>query len=267
MAAAYRPHVIALFHADRITNGTLAEIKQAYPECRIIDIDCDLVEPPARFARVSARSSAVHATLITSGGTALERLRVAGFRAGYVPNPTDECIDLPGQSAAQEKTWDLVYVASQNRKSSRWDLIRSIESAAPDLRVGKFGADKQRVLGRAYFDLLAASKAALNWSARNDIPLYSSDRIAQLFGSGTCVCLPRSSGFDKFIDAGSAVFFASDEDLVPRLRDAVQSGEWEEIGQAGRRRYTTLFNETRVAQYVLDFLFERPTNDYEWGDE
>jgi hypothetical protein len=262
---AFRPHVIALFHADKITNATLSDIRKSYPDCRIVDIDCDLIELPRRLKRVLDRGRVVDATLITSGGISLQRLRAAGLRAGYVPNPTDASMEVD-QDFSQDKTWDLIYVSSDKLHSRRWDLIRNIAAVAPDLKVGMFGSDMKRILGLRYFELLSTSKAALNWSLRNDIELYSSDRIAQLFGCGLCVCLPRSSGFQRFLDEKSAIFFASADDLVQRLRAAVRSGEWIEIGRTGCNAYRALFGAERVAQYVLDFLLERATTAYEWSD-
>lgn len=265
VAEAYQPELILLFHADKISDRTLREIKHSNPLCRIINIDCDLIEIDRIKARALRRGANVDATLITSAGISLATLRQAGLRAGYVPNPADSSLDDIGE-ATSDRHWDMVFLAAAGPNSPKWKLAKAVAASAPDLKVGLFGAGKNRILGRKYYDLLATSKTGLNWSSNNEVHLYSSDRIAQLFGSGLCVCLPRSSGFQRFIPEEEAIYFDGSDDLVRSLRIAVNSGEWIERGRAGHQRYMALFNERRIAQYVIDFALERPLHDYEWGD-
>ncbi len=78
--------------------------------------------------------------------------------------------------------------------------------------------------------------------------------------------MPRQSGFDQFLSDKEAVFFADADELVSKVRRTTSTPEWTEIAQAGQERYRLLFNETRVARYVMDFVFDGPMNGYEWSD-
>src|SRR5690625_422849 len=196
VAAAYRPELILLFHADKISDQALQRLKREHPAAPIINIDCDLIEIPRNRERILRRGAQVDATLITSAGVSLKTLRDARLRAGYIPNPADPSLDDMG-GAPEEREWDMVYFAAADPDSSKWAVAKAVAEAAPDLKIGLMGSRKQRIFGRTYYDILANSRTALNWSSDNTVHLYSSDRIGQLFGSGICTCLPRSSGFQR----------------------------------------------------------------------
>jgi hypothetical protein len=261
----YRPNALALFQAHLISNGTLSTIKAMVPGCRVINVDCDLIADEARQRRLLQRLPVADATLITSAGEPLMHLRRSGLRAAFVPNPTDASMENADSFSVAEKTWDLIYIAGARSTSDRWTLVRKVEAAAPTLKVGTFGANKKRAFGEDYFNLIKSAKTALNWSVRNDIDLYASDRIAQLFGSGICVCLARSSGFHRYLGEGAAIYFHDADDLSTKVQRAVKDGSWADYGRAGRDRYRQLFNETKVAKFVLDFALDGDLSAYEWG--
>ena len=265
IARSYRPELVVLLQADLITNATLRKIKGLTPNCQIVNIDCDLIDKERKKSRLLGRKGIVDATFITSGGFPLAELRKEGLRAAYIPNPTDSSLENEDCYSWSDKFFDLVYFSAAENHAQRWALARRVADLAPDIKVGTFGSDKRRVLGQDYFNVLKSSRTALNWSQRNDVPLYASDRIAQLFGAGICVCLARSTGLEEYLSAKEAIFFNDADDLVQRLRCVKQSGDWIEIGKAGRDRYRALFNETRVASYVIDYASGSSVKDYEWG--
>jgi hypothetical protein len=259
----YRPDLLIFFHADRIS--TISAIKKMCPACRVVNIDCDPIINEEKRRRLLRYLPVADATLITSAGEWLMWLRKSGLRGGFVPNPTDPSIENVDSSSVTEKTWDLIFLAGATSASDRWNLIRTVAANAPTLKVGTFGAGKRKILGQQYFDLIKSAKAALNWSKRNDVELYSSDRIAQLFGSGICVCLPRSSGFGRYLGDDAAIYFDDADDLSTKVERAVRDGSWAEYGRLGRDQYRRLFNERRVAKYVLDFALGGDLSTFEWG--
>lgn len=261
----YMPDVLILFQADIISNSTIGAIKKMSPGCQVINVDCDLIHSDARQRRLLHRLPVVDTTLITSAGEPLVRLRKSGLHVGFVPNPTDASIENADSFSVAAKFWDLIYIAGAKSTANRWVLVRRVAANARTLKVGTFGMDKRRVLGQDYFNIIKSAKTALNWSHRNDIELYASDRIAQLFGSGICVCLARSSGFDRYLGEEAAIYFDDADDLSRKVEAAVLDGSWVEYGRAGRDRYRRLFNETRVAKYALDFALDGDLSAYEWG--
>lgn len=262
----FRPQMVALFHADVVSNSTLDAIRALSPGVRIVNVDCDALIDGHVMKRMTERGPKVDLSFVTTAGEPLARLRAAGVKAHYIPNPTDPSMEDIDAFAIEEKSADLVYVSSYGPRAAQWAFVEEVTRRAAGLRVAGYGAGKQRLLGRAYFEALARAKAALCWSKYNDVPLYSSDRIAQLFGSGLCVCLPRSAGFQRFIGEDDAVFFSSAADLAQRLSRIVADGSWRTIGRAGRDRYRALFSERRLSRFLVDATFGAPLRDYEWAD-
>jgi hypothetical protein len=265
LARSFAPDVVVLLQADQVPNSALLAVKSEYPNCLIVNVDCDAIINDERMQRLTMRRGIVDATLITSAGQPLDALRHGKLRAGFIPNPTDASLENADVYTHPDKFFDLIYVCANYKIGERWDLIRDIAREAPDLKVGSFGADKRRVLGQDYFNVLRSSRCALNWSHRNDVHLYSSDRISQLFGAGACVCMPRSIGFEMFLGDDDAIFFSDSDELIAKLRRIKSTEEWVDIAKQGQRTYRALFNETRVARYIMDFAFDVSLREYEWG--
>lgn len=261
---AFRPDLIVMSQAHLISREALAEAKRLQPGLAIANVDCDLLTPKSRDRLVDLKG-VVDATFLTSAGAPLAELRAAGLNASFLPNPTDASLEDGNTYDLDEHAFDLVYVSKASQRSQRWQFTRELAERSKSIDVGIFGTGT-RIFGQEYFRLLAQARAALNWSERNDVPLYASDRIAQLFGAGNCVCLYAGSGFQQFFGPQDALFFRDSEQLAGKLR-SVRGGQWREIARRGQQRYRSLFNETRVAQYVIDFTFGGDLSGYEWGKQ
>ena len=246
VARALQPHLIAMFHASLVTNDTLADIKKE-TGARIANIDCDLITEK-RFKRLLARKPVVDHTFITSAGPPLDWLHQAGMPASFVGNPVDPSIDIP-VDPNREKIYDLVYIASAKASSPRWDLINEVERLAPELNIGKFGMGR-RISGVEYYDILSSTKFALNWSAVNDLKYYSSDRIAQIIGSTTAICIPKRANYDDFLSEDSAIFFESPSDLIPEIIKNLDS--YNHIAQRGYDNYMIDFSIEEISRFVTN---------------
>lgn len=266
IAEHFRPEMIALFHADVVTNETLTTLRAAHPGCLVVNVDCDALVDGHVMTRMRARGPVCDLSFVTTAGPSLATLRAAGVPARYIPNPTDASMEDVDAYAADEKNADLVYMSSYARKAAQWRFLDAVVAAAPELTIVRYGIDKQRLLGRAYFEALKRARAALNWGKYNDVPLYSSDRIGQLFGAGVCVAMPRGSGFGRFLGEDDALFFDGAEDLAARLRRAIADESWRAIGRAGQTRYRTLFNERRIAEFLVAAATGGDVTGYEWAD-
>ncbi|MEJ0045930.1 MAG: glycosyltransferase [Rhodospirillales bacterium] len=106
----------------------------------------------------------------------------------------------------------------------------------------------------------------LNASRRNDLPLYSSDRLAQMVGSGQLALVDRATGYSSLFSPEEMGFFASLDELAALVRRMIaEPVARQAAAAAGRARYHALFNETRVARYVQGVAFgSHDPADYEW---
>jgi spore maturation protein CgeB len=132
-------------------------------------------------------------------------------------------------------------------------------AAVPELKLSLHGINGQpNVLGPAYDDALSRCRIGLNISRRNDAYLYSSDRIAQMIGNGLATCIDRATGYSDIFSDDEMVFYSSENELFEKLaRLKKDDAERCSIAENGWKRYTTLFNSTTVAQFMLDALYGR----------
>jgi hypothetical protein len=140
---------------------------------------------------------------------------------------------------------------------------------APDLRFclpGVHRGAQEQVAGWRYHAALEQCAMGLNASRRNDIHLYSSDRLAQMIGNGLLILMDRATGYDRLFGAHEMGFYATFDELVATARRlAAEPDERMAMAAAGRARYHALFNETLIARYVIDVAFGAlDPGAYEW---
>jgi hypothetical protein len=263
LAQDMRPDLLILGHADTIRPPTLQALRQSMPALLILQWSVDPVFEPGPLRRLSARLPYVDATLVSSAGESLAPLRRPGMRLGFLPNPVDFSVETGAAHLSDDLAFDLFFACGHPGRPKRrlcgedWHLetlIGALRRDAPELRVRLAGLCGQpHIFGYAYQEALACSAAGLNISRRNDVPLYSSDRLAQMAGNGLAVLIDRATGYDRLFAETEMAFFASVDELAAKLRVLKADPPVRRaIAAAGRSRYHALFNETEVARYVVE---------------
>jgi hypothetical protein len=257
----FEPDILLLVHADLVELQTLRAIRRAAPALIVASVDCD-PQLPAPRARLIRHGPAVDATFVTSGGAILAELRRRLGTVHFVPNPLDPAILDPARYADMAKTHDLVY---PTRAKERFAFTDAVRAAAPELSVLEIGRHGPPLYGRPFERALSSARAALNKSAF-DHDLYSSDRVAQLFGLGLCVCMSRASGYRALLGPDAALWHDGPEDLAAQLREATASGRWAEIARTGRAAYLAQFDSALVADYIVARLTGSDLGDLAWAE-
>lgn len=257
----FEPDILLLVHADLVELETLRAIRRAAPALIVASVDCDPLLPAPR-ERLTRHAPMVDATFVTSGGALLSELRRQIGTAFFVPNPLDPAILDPDRYAEIERTYDLAY---PSRAKERFAFTDAVRRAAPELSVLEIGRTGPPLYGRPFERALSSARAALNKSAF-DHDLYSSDRIAQLYGLGLCVCMSRTSGYREILGPDAALWHDGPEDLAAQLREAVGSGRWAEIARVGRAAYLAQFDSVLVADYLVARLTDSDLGDLIWAE-
>jgi hypothetical protein len=261
------PELILLGHANTLTATTLAELRRGLPDVRILQYNVDPLFEAENVAAIRAKIDVVDATLITSAGEALRPFYAPGRVLGFMPNPVDFSIETGRSDERDDLPYDLFY-ACGNENDPRFvagrswtsrDLVGKIGAALPQLHMltpGVGGAPQ--LAGAKYQRALESAAIGLNVSKRNDLFLYSSDRLAQLAGNGLAVLIDRATGYETLLAEGEFVYFSSTEELLEKIaRLTADSAYRRNVAAAGRARYDELFNERIVARYVVDVAFDR----------
>ncbi len=257
-----RPDVLLLGHADTIRAGTIAGLRRALPALRVLQWNVDPLFEPDNVTRLRSKLDVVDATLVSTAGDALRIVARPGMALGFLPNPVDFSVESGHAHENPAPVFDLFYACGHPSRPLRhlfgrdWNLdhlLTEIKRALPDLRTclpGLFGAPN--LAGAPYQQALESCACGLNISRRNDQYLYSSDRLAHMIGNGQAVLIDRATGYDRLFTDKELIFFSTLDELTAQLRTlAADPGTRQAIAAAGRARYHALFNETRVAEYVL----------------
>jgi hypothetical protein len=275
---AHRPELMVLGHADMLDAATIAAIREDLPGLRVVQWNVDPLFEPDNIRRIEGKLGVVDLTLVTTAGPSLAKLRRPGVRVGFMPNPVDLSIERGRMDEVEAPPFDLFYACGHPDRPRRvicgqaWNMeafMRDVAARQPGIRMltpGLFG--QPRAIAAAYQEALEQAAMGLNISRRADDFLYSSDRLAQLTGNGLLAIIERATGYDRFFGDDEMGFFSSLEELAELLaRYRADAQARMRVAAAGRRRYVELFNERRVAAYLIDAAFgETDEAAYPWPD-
>ena len=118
---------------------------------------------------------------------------------------------------------------------------------------------QKQVEGVDYTNALSNTRMGLNYSRRNDIPLYSSDRIAQLTGNGLLTFSPRIPEFTKLYAEDELVYFDHVDDLIEKVNHYHSYPEQAaQIAEKGWQRAHSTCAVERVVRFMEETLLNQP---------
>jgi hypothetical protein len=271
-----RPGLILLHFADDIANSTLEAARRLSPGVRIADINIDPLPSPRTRARLLMRRDAVDATFVTTAGEALREFAGARSFVAFMPNPVDTAVETGHAFDDAEPAADLVFpagddgprqVGAQRLRPS--ELLAALRTALPGFRISSPGLGQPRLRGRAYFEALEGARMGLSLSRYSDQPLYASDRMAHMLGSGLLSFVDARAGFQMLYGADELATYADLEHLKRQLgRFALDDAHRRAVAERGWRRTFALFEAGRVFGYLLAQLDGSSTAQmFEWPCE
>jgi hypothetical protein len=271
-----RPDVIFLGHADIISPDTVDCIRRYNPAVRVLQWNVDPIFDRGNVDRLKNNLEVVDATLASTAGEALSEIKNGPDIIGFLPNPVDLSIEKGRNHEHETLPFDLFYACGHPSQPLReicgatWDMnafFAELMRELPGLRALLPGvAGSPNLAGAAYQDALEQAAIGLNISRRDDQYLYSSDRLAQMCGNGQAILIARTTGYASLFSDEEMIFFESLAELVEGIARLVREPQRRmRIAAAGRNRYHALFNERRIAQYMLDVaLGQFNPADYTW---
>ena len=94
---------------------------------------------------------------------------------------------------------------------------------------------------------------ALNLSRGNPTKHYSSNRIASLMGNGLMVFIDKKVETNNFFNSNEIVCYDNIDDLADKIKFYKKNDKKRiEIAKKGKEKYFKLFNETRIAKYIIE---------------
>lgn len=264
----FRPALLLLVHADKITNATLSEIKALADAPRIAVVNLDPLFLPENPPRIRRFGEVVDMTFITTAGHKLAEYATPTHRLAFMPNPTDASIEMHRCFERNDQSVDLFGgIGSEKGTPWRADTMRTLRDAVPEARYGFYGIDgKEPLSGVDYYDAIADARMGLSLNRSDEDYLYSSDRIAQFVGNGLLTFVARSSGYPEIFGEDELAFYDGMDDLVQRFRYFLgHDDERQAVAARGHAKYHAIFNDRLVAQFLVEATFELlDDEDYAW---
>lgn len=247
------PDVLMLGHAQYIQKETLAEIRNRVPGIRIGLWYFDAMWVPKNIEHLHNRREFMDAVFATTGGELLRSVATPDCPSAFIPNPVDPSIERFRAFENSQPDYDVVFFGCDKRAPERKQFLKDLIRIAPDVRMGIFGS-----LGNPYSFghekelILASSRMALNLNRKNDVELYSSDRIAQLTGNGLVTLTPAGAGLESLYSPGEVVYFESAEDVAEKVRYFKKhEDEAIRIAKAGWEKTHRDYSAASVAAFIL----------------
>ena len=261
------PDLLLLGHAKILPPDVLKQVRKRHPDTRIALWYVDPLFFTEKTAYMAAFAPWLDAIFATTGGDWLARLPTPGVWRGYMPNPVERSVEASENFRRQQFEYELIFCGTVGDDIERGHFVQSMQQQLSDLPL-RFGGllGQPPINGMNYVRALAASRMGLNHSRRNDVALYSSDRIAQITGNGLLALTPRIPDFELLYRPDEVSYFDSLDELVDQVRHYHQHpAAAAALAEAGWRRAHSCCGAERVARYMEEAVFQRPYSaDYEW---
>lgn len=266
------PDLVLIGHSDLMSPDVLAQIKQRYPHTKIAFWYVDPLYLEHKLGFIREFSPYLDAIFCTTGGEYLQKLKQPHLRVGYMPNIGHWNVEVLKQFEKSSFQQAFIFCGVIYKEPLRETFLQDLATALASAQVsyqyyGCFG--HAGVYGKQYYAVLAESQMGLNYSRRNDVTLYSSDRIVQLTGNGLLTFSPRIPKFETLYTAQEIVYFDDQADLADKITYYAHHPEQAyQVAHAGWTKTRQAFNAQRITKYMIELTFNLPwTEQYEWESE
>lgn len=284
-----RPDIIMLGHADTIKTETLLEIKKRLPHVKIVDWNVDWISYCERasthfnkdtdfnLTKLRDKSSATDIILVTTGDKEdLKQLKTEKNTVAFMPNIVDKSIETGRVFEHENLPYDFLFAATPTLTREFCSKFTSVDTVAEDIKryvpdlnplfAGVAGHPK--VHATQYQKACESAAMGLSLSHINSVYLYQSDRLAHFMGNGVLTFLDSASGYRDFFSDDEIAFYATPEELYQKIAYYKANPlERMKVAKAGHDKYVSLFNEVKVAEYIIDLILTGTVdkNKYPWA--
>lgn len=275
----FAPDLIVFNHADVILGDTLKEIRIRWPNIKMVQVNVDPIFNPDNVERMRDKSGLVDASFITTYGPALKKIKKDDKPIYFMPNVIDSSIE---EHRVFEKTNlenDLFFAYGHAPAGDpRYDIPQNILKKLPEIKFRLcIASEGTGVWGNDYYQVVGNSKCGLNLTrkqekdrvgGKDDLYLYSSDRISLLVGNGLLTFTDKEFSLDRLFSEDEMVFYGDEAELHEKLKfytNPKNDAERIRIAKNGWEKGHNAYNEKRIASFIIDKAFETLHKyEYDW---
>ena len=271
----YNPDLILLGHVNTITSATFEAIKKYNKNIIITQWYEDNISPDGPDYEKNIKNLKNNFKYIdnffvsTHPDDILEKNKKIKYH--FLPTPADKNIEKLNIYNNKYFTHDVFFAMSHgvNRgklKSGKSDeretVINNLMKLNKSLKFDIYGYNNRLpVWAENFYKTISNAPMALNLNRGKPKKYSSSNRIASLMGNGLLTFMDDKKQFKDFFTKNEIIFFKNEIDLLNKLRYyKINAKKRKEIAKNGQRKYFKLFNETNVAEYIVERSLLRKKN-------
>ena len=275
----FDPDIVVLGHADKIHNRTLHEFKSIKKDIKIIEWNVDNYYLDNTENKFTKRTDLIDAFFITNADESIKSCLNDSNSISFFPNIFDSSIEQLRIFENNSFEYDIFYALSYGVGSGRIRTNKSdydrevyldfIKNEYPEIKTNFFGYDNiQPVWGAQFEREISRSPISLNLSRKPHLKYYSSDRISQYLGNGSCIFVDKNSQLEDLFTDDEVIFFENDDldDFGKKISYYISNqNEARRIAKNGWERGHKFYNEKIITNYFLEIAFKnKPESDYGW---
>jgi len=257
-----KPDMIIFGHAELINEETLALVRSK--GIKMLHWYNDAIVQKG-FDKVAHYFDIV---LTTAAGEFIDEVKKYNQNAFFLPNLVDENVERHKAFAYESYKTDILFAGRPDK--DRAEFVEYLETNLPsDINFKMIGHTKKDViLGESYLQTLADAKICINHtrSFGVDYQWYTSDRLFHSLGCGSFVISRRIVGGEDFFEDKLPYYDTHEQFVGKALYYLENEQERKRNAQWLHDRVHTLFNNKRVAQYIVSLVMqnERDLKTFEW---
>ena len=275
----FDPDIVVLGHADKIHNKTLHEFKAIKKDIKIIEWNVDNYYLDNTKNKFTKRTDLIDAFFITNADESIKSCLNNSNSISFFPNIFDSSIEQLKIFENNSFEYDVFYALSYGVGSGKIRINKSdydrevyldfIKNEYPEIKTNFFGYDNiQPVWGAQFEREISKSPISLNLSRKPHLKYYSSDRISQYLGNGSCIFVDKNSQLEDLFTNDEVIFFETDDltDFGNKISYYISNqNEARRIAKNGWERGHKFYNEKIVTNYFLEIAFKnKPESEYGW---
>jgi hypothetical protein len=253
-----RPDLLLMAHAELISAETLKEIRKILPGIKIAMWFVDALFNERNVINIKGKLDSLDALFVTTGGEWLEQFENGRTKVAFFPNLVDPSIDVYKNFENSSLPIDFLFCGTDYKDPERQQFLGSLQERLSGINARFAGClGFPRVFGDEYMQLISRSRMGLNYSRRNDVTLYSSDRIAHLTGNGVLTFTPRIPGYEELYGEDEVVYFDGLDELVDKVMYYhLHPQEGALIARKGWEQAQNNFGSDKITLYMMDSIFK-----------
>ena len=264
----FKPDLIVLGHADRVSKDTLLKIKGFDKDLKIAQW---FLDPLSKYGpdhennkkRILDKISVIDNSFLTTDPSSLSFKMENSF---FMPNPCDVSFETLS-NYKKDCNYDIFFAMSHgvhrgNLKSGKQDdreiFINKLIKYNQKLKFDVYGMNNvQPIWAENFLNKISNSYMGLNLSRGKPIKYYSSDRLVQIIGNGLLTFVDEKTQLNDFFKDNEMIFYKDINDLSYKLnkyKKDVRIGK--KIAERGKKKYFKFFNSSLVAEYIINKTFD-----------